>query len=131
MYKDEKKAIMSTNQGAKCFEELRIWNEARILVNSVYDKMAGIKDFSFRDQIQRASISVMNNISEGFERGSSADFARMLDIAKGSSGEVRSMLYLSEDRNYLDAKTAVDLRSRYTILSASISSLIKHLRSNK
>ncbi len=97
-----------------------------MLINEIYDKMIGIKDYSFRDQIQRASISVMNNISEGFERGSAADFARMLDISKGSSGEVRSMLYLAEDMHYIPIETAA-LRSKYAALSANISSLIKLL----
>lgn len=69
----------------------------------------------------------MNNIAEGFERRSDQDFARFLDIAKGSNGEVRSMLYLGENRNYLQAQAAEELRSFSEDLSRAIESLAKHL----
>jgi four helix bundle protein len=68
------------------FEDLRIWQEARELVKLVYQAInsdpAGSKDWGFRKQIQSAVVSIMNNIAEGFERGSDKDFARFLDIAK-------------------------------------------------
>lgn len=70
----------------------------------------------------------MNNIAEGFERRSDADFARFLDIAKGSNGEVRSMLYLAEDRDYLSADLAEQMRDFSERLSKGIESLTKHLR---
>ena len=70
----------------------------------------------------------MNNIAEGFERKTDQDFARFLDIAKGSNGEVRSMLYLAEDRNYLTQLTAQEMRDYSESLSRSIESLSKHLR---
>ena len=59
------------------------------------------RDYSFRDQMRRAALSVMNNISEGFERRTPKDFAHFLDIAKGSAGEVRSMTYAAEDLKIL------------------------------
>jgi four helix bundle protein len=86
------------------------------------------RDFGFRDQIQRAAVSVMNNIAEGFERKSDPDFARFLDIAKGSNGEVRSMLYLAEDRFYLTAQESLQMRATSEQLSRAIESLAKHLR---
>ncbi len=117
---------------AKRFEELRIWQEARVQANSIYDGFGpdscSFRDFGFRDQIQRAAVSVMNNIAEGFERRSDPDFARFLDIAKGSNGEVRSMVYLAEDRRYLSPDTAQSLRDFSETLSAGIESLAKHLR---
>lgn len=70
----------------------------------------------------------MNNIAEGFERRSDADFARFLDIAKGSNGEVRSMLYLAEDRRYLVSSVAQDLRDFSEKISGGIETLAKHLR---
>lgn len=70
------------------FEELVIWQESRELVTIVYNVFEKSKDYSFKDQIQRASVSVMNNISEGFERGSNAEFIRFLFISKASAGEV-------------------------------------------
>ena len=62
----------------------------------IYGLFGDLKDYGFRDQVCRAVVSISNNIAEGFERGSDADFARFLVIAKGSSGEVKSMLYLAE-----------------------------------
>jgi four helix bundle protein len=117
---------------AQRFEDLRIWQDARVQANCIYDSFGtdspSARDFGFRDQIQRASVSVMNNIAEGFERRSDSEFARFLDIAKGSNGEVRSMLYLAEDRKYLTAETAQQLRTSSEQLSCSIESLAKHLR---
>lgn len=117
---------------AERFEDLRIWQNARGQANRVYDafgpESAASRDYGFRDQIQRCAVSVMNNIAEGFERKTDKDFARLLDIAKGSNGEVRSMLYLAEDRGYLDAQHAVEMRSFSEDLSRGIEALSKHLR---
>jgi four helix bundle protein len=114
------------------FEDLRIWLEARQLVGDIYASMQNhtlaAKDWGFRNQIQTAAVSIMNNIAEGFERFSDKDFARFLDIAKASSGEVRSMLYLAEDLKYLDAKQASELRNSAIQISKGISALQKHLR---
>ena len=70
----------------------------------------------------------MNNIAEGFERKTDADFARFLDISKGSNGEVRSMLYLAEDLGYLDLETGGKMRHHSEKLSRTIQTLSKHLR---
>lgn len=114
------------------FEDLRIWQNARIQANQIYDSFGpdspSFRDYGFRDQIQRCAVSVMNNIAEGFERRSDPDFARFLDIAKGSNGEVRSMLYLAEDRRYLVSQAAQDMRDFSEDLSRAIESLSKHLR---
>ena len=117
---------------AQRFEDLRIWQDARVQANHIYDGFGSdspsARDFGFRDQIQRCGVSVMNNIAEGFERKTDSDFARFLDIAKGSNGEVRSMLYLVEDRKYLTSEVAIDLRNASEQLSRSIESLSQHLR---
>ena len=109
------------------FEDLKIWQDARVLVGAVYSIMKENRDFGFRDQIQRASVSVMNNIAEGFERNSDAEFKRFLDIAKASAGEVRSMLYLAEDLNYISQEKARELRVCSNNLSGAISNLMKYL----
>lgn len=80
----------------KGFENLEAWKVARELTNRIYElTKEGLisRDYGFVDQIRRASISVMNNLAEGHERGSSKDFVKFLFIARGSAGEVRSMLY--------------------------------------
>lgn len=110
------------------FENLTIWKEARILVNDIYRLHNSSKDFGFKDQIQRASVSVMNNISEGAECGSDATFIRYLRIAKASCAEVRSMLYLSEDFNICNIDEAEELRNKSTKISSGIYHLIQHLK---
>lgn len=117
---------------AERFEDLRIWQNARVQANAIYDSFgtgsASYRDFGFRDQIQRCAVSVMNNIAEGFERRSDQDFARFLDIAKGSNGETRSMLYLAEDRDYLSPEQAQSMRTCSEDLSGGIAALTNHLR---
>ena len=116
----------------KKFEELRIWNDSRALVNEVYKSLSnseeGSKDWGFRNQIQQAAISVMNNIAEGYERDSDKDFARFLDIAKASCGEVRSMLYIGQDLEYFDEALARQMRSDAAKIAKGIATLSKHLR---
>ena len=79
------------------FEDILAWQKAKNMTVLVYRLFEQSKDYSFKDQIQRASVSVMNNIAEGFERKGNKEFARFLYIAKGSCGEVRSMLILSKE----------------------------------
>ena len=112
---------------AERFEDLRIWQQSRVLANDIYDVMVSCKDFSFRKQIERAATSTMNNIAEGFERRTSKDFGHFLDIAKGSSGEVRSMLYLAEDRSYIQSDQAEQLRDEAAVLSAGIAAFRRKL----
>ena len=120
---------------ARTFEDLWIWQQARCLVKDVYLDFDGRsnarRDFKFRDQVQAAAISVMNNIAEGFERTTDGEFARFLDIAKGSCGELRSMYYAAQDLDYVTPQTA-DLR-RHTAkrISAGIAGLTAHLRSSR
>ncbi len=119
---------------AKRFEDLWIWQQARELVQEIYqDFRSGpcSKDYGFRGQIQKAGVSVMNNIAEGFERHTDSEFARFLDIAKGSCGEVRSIYYTAEDLGYVKAATAILRRSRAKQTSAGIASLALHLRKPK
>ncbi len=113
------------------FEDLQIWQEARVVANSIYKTFADKKDYGFRDQIQRASVSVMNNIAEGFERGSENELIRYLYIAKASSGEVRSMLYLATDLNYIDEGNAEGLMDQSKKVSSGIANFIKYLKSKK
>lgn len=98
---------------------------------AMYRSFDGQRDWGFRDQIQRAGVSVMNNIAEGFERRTPADFARFLDLAKGSCGEVRSMLYLAEDLEYLNHENAQSLRNDAFGLSRGIEALAQSVRSRQ
>jgi four helix bundle protein len=114
----------------KQFEELIIWQESRSLVNEIYKVHKNYSDFSFKDQIQRASVSVMNNISEGAESGADTSFIRYLKIAKASCAEVRSMLYLSEDLKIISSEEAFELRNKTIGISSRIFQLIKYLKTD-
>jgi len=83
------------------FEDIVAWQKAKKLALEIYRLFEKQRDFGFRDQIQSAVVSIMNNIAEGFERGSHKELVRFLYIAKGSSGEVRSMLSLAIDLKYI------------------------------
>jgi four helix bundle protein len=86
------------------FEDLLVWIKAKQLCVAVYRATGQgrfARDFGLRDQIQRAAVSVMSNIAEGFERNSRAEFARFVSIARGSAGEVRSQLYLARELGYV------------------------------
>jgi four helix bundle protein len=112
---------------AKSFEELIIWQDARVFAKVVHLTFYDLIDFNFKDQINRASVSVMNNIAEGFERYSKADFKRFLQIAKASNGEVRSMTYLAEDYNYVTTEKAIEIRNLSLKIKTGIVSLINTL----
>jgi four helix bundle protein len=96
------------------FEDLVAWQRARVLAREVYAlTRAGdlARDFGLRDQIQRSAVSVMANIAEGFDRNRPIEFARFLDIAKGSCAEVKSHLYIAHDVGYIAESELVRLLS--------------------
>ena len=96
----------------KNFEELDIWILARELVNLIYSDFRNCRDFTFKNQVTGAGISVMNNISEGFCRKGDAEFRHFLNISNGSVGEVKNMYNIAEDQNYVTTETATDRRER-------------------
>ena len=90
------------------FEDLIAWQKARQMTRRVYDVTRDgrfARDFGLRDQIRRASVSVMSNIAEGFERGKRPEFHQFLSIAKGSCAEGRTQLYVALDAGYIDQPT--------------------------
>ena len=113
------------------FEELDIWIMSRELVNMVYSDFRKCRDFTFRNQITGAGISIMNNISEGFCRNSDAEFRQFLNISKGSTGEVKNMYYIAEDQTYITSETALVRRHKCQNLINGTSRLMKYLKSGK
>ncbi|MEI6296708.1 MAG: four helix bundle protein [bacterium] len=109
------------------FKDIIAWQKSKELVIAIYKILKDCRDYSFRDQIQRASISVMNNIAEGFERQTNKEFVNFLYIAKGSCGEVRSMLGLALELKYISAKENEDLTKLSIDISKLISGFIKVL----
>jgi four helix bundle protein len=109
------------------FEDLLVWQKAKKLILEIYPSFVGCNDFSFRDQIRRASVSIMNNIAEGYERKGNKEFRKFLYISKGSCGEVRSMLYLAKDLGYIDENVFEKLFEECVSISRMLFSLIKKL----
>ena len=109
------------------FEDIIAWQKAMDLTVSIYKEFDESKDYGFKDQIQRASVSVMNNIAEGFERKSNNEFKYFLFIAKGSCGEVRSMLLLAKKLERINNQKATELYNLSEEISRMISGLIKTL----
>ncbi len=110
------------------FEEIIAWQKARELTTGVYKNFRDCRDYSFKDQIQRESVSIMNNISEGSERKGNKEFKRFLFIAKGSSAEVRSMLILAKDIEYVTSDNVDGLIKLSDDTARLLSALIKSLK---
>ena len=112
---------------AERFEDILAWQKARGLTRRIYTQFSSCKDYGFKDQIQRAVVSIMNNIAEGFERKSNLEFKQFLYISKGSCGEVRSMLYLAKDISMLSEKDFSELLLETETISKMLSNFIKKL----
>ena len=112
------------------FEDLIVWQEARLLRKEISEATkngAFSRDFEMRAQIRDAALSVMDNIAEGFERGSNNEFAQFLSFSKGSVVEVRSALYAALDDGYLTRAKFEALRARALAVSRRCSRLITYL----
>ncbi len=116
---------------AATFEDLNVWKDSREFVKTIYELTASknfSKDYGLKDQIQRAAVSIMNNIAEGFERNSNREFIKFLKYSKGSAGEVRSMLYIALDLNYISHESFNENYEKAINIITQISNFIKYLR---
>lgn len=109
------------------FEDIIVWQKSKIFVLKIYQVFNKCLDYSFRDQILRASVSIMNNIAEGYEKMSNKDFKSFLYISKGSCGEVRSMLYLAVELKYISKDNFNILYYQSEEISKMLSGFIKRL----
>ena len=112
------------------FEDLLAWQKAQDIAVLIYNNFDSLRDYGFRDQICRASVSISNNIAEGFERYSKKEFIRFLYISKGSSAEVKSMLYLAKRLNFLEEEKVKNIQELCEETSRIIRGLIKSLEVN-
>jgi four helix bundle protein len=115
----------------KSFEEMEVWQKARSFTRKIYsisDQRPFCKDFGLRDQIRRASVSVMANIAEGFERSGNAEFTQFLAIAKGSVGEVAAQLYVAFDQRYITREIFDELGDETKQLGSMLGGLIKYIK---
>ncbi len=93
---------MNSNNKIGKIEDLNVWQEAMELTEAIYKAFKQCNDFSFRDQIRRASVSIPANIAEGFDRQTNKEFIQFLFIAKGSAAEARTLLMLAKRLGYID-----------------------------
>ena len=113
------------------FEDIEAWQKVRELTRAVYScskSGAFARDFGLRDQIRRAAVSVMSNIAEGFERGGTLEFVQFLAIAKGSTGEVESQLYVALDQEYIGDGEFRALKATAVSTKRLIAGLMNYLR---
>ena len=114
------------------FEDLEVWKTARALTNTVYDltdQEPFSRDYGLKDQIRRASVSVMSNVAEGFESRTQALFVEFLGRAKGSAGEVRCQLYIALDRRYVSPSQFVETSDLAEKASRQIHRMMEYLKS--
>jgi len=119
--------------GITRFEEIEAWKAARLLTNLIYkisEQGAFAKDYGLKDQIRRASISAMSNIAEGFESRTDTQFINYLGHAKGSSGEVRSQLYVALDLKYISQEQFAEGYEFTDKTSRQLSRFIDYLESH-
>lgn len=117
---------------AKRFEDLEVWQKAKELTNLIYQlsSIGGFaRDFGLRDQMRRASVSIMSNIAEGFESLTQVIFVQYLARAKGSAGELRAQLYIARDQEYITDDEFQSATSLAETCSKKLSRLINYLES--
>ncbi|HOK27014.1 MAG TPA: four helix bundle protein [Bacteroidales bacterium] len=112
----------------KNFEDLKIWNLARELINQIYSDFKDYKDYVFMNQITSAAILIMNNISEGSGRNSNPEFRKFLSYSKGSAAEVRNMYYIAEDLSYVSSDIAELRRQKCQRIIKGTASMISYLK---
>jgi four helix bundle protein len=115
----------------KKFEDISAWQKSRELTKEIYSvtgQGSFARDFGLKDQIRRASVSIMSNIAEGFERSGTGEFMQFLATAKGSAGEVRSQLYVALDQDYIMRTRFEVMANSATQISRMISGLMSYLR---
>jgi len=113
------------------FEDIEAWKEARKLVNMIYnisEEGQFSKDFSLRNQIRSASVSIMSNISEGFDRGTNRELIQFLVIARASASGVKSQLYVALDRKYINAEGFQEIYDQATRVISLIDGFIRYLK---
>ena len=115
----------------KTLEDLKVWQEAQVLLSKVTAKFDTKGRYWFKDQLLRATLSISNNIAEGYERHHEKEYIQFLNIAKGSSGEVKSMLYAAHNLGFCSKEEATELRIQAIDIAKMIQGLIKYIREKK
>ena len=111
----------------RSFKDILAWQKAHILTVEIYKSFQDCRDYSFRDQIQRASISIMNNVAEGYAKKSDKSFKNFLFISKGSAAEVESMLLIAPDPGHITTQKQKDLLQKVDEVSMLLTGFIRSL----
>jgi four helix bundle protein len=118
----------------KKFEEIECWKRARELTRKVYkvsSKGTFGRDFGLKDQIRRASVSIMSNIAEGYDRSGTGEFIQFLATAKGSAAEVRCQLYVASDQGYIANGDFTELSELAAETGRMVGGLMNYLRGSR
>lgn len=107
------------------FEDLEVWKRSAHLSVEIFKGLQELRDYSFRDQTTRSSLSIPSNIAEGFERGSQKEAVLFLSYAKGSCGELRSQIHVGMEIGYIDKDIGMKWLSEATEISLMLGGLIK------
>ena len=113
------------------FEDLEVWKLARVLAGKIHLFSLQVdfsKDYGFKDQIQRATVSIVSNIAEGFERHTNTDLRQFLTIARGSNGEVRSQLHVAFDVGYVDNERFNQILSLSILIGKMLTAWMSYLK---
>lgn len=116
------------------FTDIEAWKQARLFVENIYHIFSegnSQRDFGFKDQIQRASVSIMSNIAEGFDSGSKKSFIQFLSYSYRSASEVESLLYVALDIHYIDVKQHNELMLKLNSIKRLIGDFIHYLKNSK
>jgi four helix bundle protein len=118
----------------KRFEDLEVWQASMALCSSVYalsNEESFARDYGFKDQVRRSSVSVPSNIAEGFERDSQRQFIYFLVIVKGSCGELRTQLRIAANLNYISNEEFEKLNNECISVSKQLAGFINYLKTKK
>ncbi len=107
------------------FEDLQVWRRSSTLCVDIYRVLASCRDYGFKDQITRSSLSIPSNIAEGFERGSAKDSNKFYYYAKGSCGELRTQIYIGVKIGYIPKDIGMAWKDEVEQLSKMLAALIK------
>jgi four helix bundle protein len=117
----------------KRFEEMEVWKKSRLMVKMIYfitNEPGFSRDWPLASHLRKTAISIISNISEGFERDGNKEFVNFLSIAKGSCGELRSQLYAALDQNYIDENQFIEISNLAIEISRSLKGLINYLQNS-
>ncbi len=115
----------------RSFEDLDVWKRACRLTVTVYESLKNCRDYGLKDQMTRSAVSIASNITEGAERNSNPEYKRFIHIAKGSSAELRTQLYIASKIGIIDKNTTDEMISETKRISAMLQALANSLTNPK